>query len=101
MSAGRPESDSKARARQGGYDPARRRRSVRKGREGGCWVYIPAAELRKIGLDTRGAPPSYRVYGGPRRGVVLSFYPAPEPFSEEEALELYPPADLPPEVRRG
>lgn len=79
-----PESDSKPPAVRGGYDPARRRRSVRKGREGGCWVYIPAAELRKIGLDTRNEPPLYRVYGGPRRGVVLSFYPAPEAFSDED-----------------
>jgi hypothetical protein len=68
-------SDSPAAGVQGGYDPARRRRSVRRGREGGCWVYIPAAELRKIGLDTDAGPPTYRVWGGPRRGVVIGLYP--------------------------
>lgn len=74
-------SDSKPADRSGGYDPARRRRGARAGRERGCWVYIPAAELRKAGVDVdAGRPPDYRVWGGPRGGVVVSFYdPEPAP----------------------
>ena len=34
----------------GGYDPALRRRSVRRGRERGCWLYVPAAELEAAGF---------------------------------------------------
>ncbi len=66
--------DSKERARQGGYDPARRRRSVREGRERGCWVYIPAVELVKTGIDVDKMPPLYRTFGTPLGTVLVRFY---------------------------
>lgn len=45
------------------YDHAKRRRAVRKGRERGCWVYVPAAELEAAGIDPRTPPPAYRLSG--------------------------------------
>lgn len=47
------------------YDPARWRRGVRRGREKGCWVYIPRAELVAAGLDPDEPPPWYRTVGRP------------------------------------
>ena len=45
------------------YDPMARRASVRKGRERGCWVYIPREELDKTRLASVDAPPFYRTVG--------------------------------------
>lgn len=61
----------------GAYDPARRRRSVRKRRERGCWVYIPQAELERAGID--GPPPWYRVWGSSVRGarITVNLYREP------------------------
>lgn len=67
-------SASLAPRRSGNYDPARRRQAVRRGRERGCWVYIAAEELEKAGRGGDGPPPFYRVYGGPRGGVVVQLY---------------------------
>lgn len=55
------------------YDHARIRRAVRKGREKGCWVYIPRAELvAAFGSDDEAAeyvatspPPAYQLTGKP------------------------------------
>lgn len=58
----------------GRYDAARRRRSVRRGRERGCWVYIPAEELEKAGIDPGGPAPLYRTWGTSRGGSFLRFY---------------------------
>jgi hypothetical protein len=59
----------------GVYDPARRRRSVRRGRERGCWVYIPAAVLREIGVELeRERPPLYRIFAGRRRSLAVTLY---------------------------
>lgn len=52
------------------YDLAARRRGQRKGRERGCWVYIPAEELEKAGRAASEDPPYYRTWGT-KRGVVL------------------------------
>lgn len=59
----------------GSYDFARRRRGVRKGRERGCWVYIPQEELQAAERESAkdGGAPFYRVWGS-RRGVVLRLY---------------------------
>lgn len=61
----------------GRYDAARRRRSVRRGRERGCWVYIPAEELRKAGIGD--ALPWYRTWGSAVRGarVTVNLYREP------------------------
>lgn len=49
------------------YDPARRRQSVRKGRERGAWVFVPAAELAAAGVDPSiDDPPFYRLWAKPR-----------------------------------
>ena len=56
------------------YDAAARRRSVRRGRERGCWVYIPAEELVRAGIDTAAAPPLYRTWGTSRGGVLVRLY---------------------------
>jgi len=61
----------------GQYDRARRRRSVRRGRERGCWVYIPQAELQKAGVDD--VLPWYRTWGSKVRGarVTVNLYREP------------------------
>jgi hypothetical protein len=58
------------------YDHAERRRAVRKGREKGCWVYIPQEELQHCGEPfANGEPPFYRTWGAPGRGrVMVSLY---------------------------
>lgn len=60
--------------RGGMYDPQRWRRSVQKGRERGCWVYVPVAELQRTQLHPGEAPPFYRVAGrAGGRTVVIQF----------------------------
>lgn len=58
------------------YDPAERRQSRRSGRERGIHIYIPAAELKKAGIDPEGPPPKYRTWGGSRKdgGVMVRLY---------------------------
>lgn len=58
----------------GRYDSGARRRSKRKGRERGCWVYIPAEELAKAGHDPQAAPPLYRTWGTKSGGVLVRLY---------------------------
>ncbi|MGH2835413.1 MAG: hypothetical protein ACRDUT_00115 [Mycobacterium sp.] len=60
--------------RQGRYDPATARRSTRKQREKGVWIYVPAVELEKAGFDPEGAPPTYRVWGRHGGGLAGRFY---------------------------
>ena len=69
-----PVIDSKRPAPRGNYDPSRRRRSLREGRERGCWVYIPGAELAKAGFKPADPPPWYRIWGGQRGGVLVRLY---------------------------
>lgn len=58
----------------GKYDPAARRRSLRKGRETGCWVYIAGELLGKAGFERGDAAPFYRVWGGPRGRYIVTLY---------------------------
>ena len=58
----------------GRYDAAQRRRSVRRGRERGCWVYVPAEELQRAGIDLDGPPPFYKVWGRRGGGLAARFY---------------------------
>lgn len=45
------------------YDQARRRRGVRRGRETGCWLYVPGEVLAEIGHDPKTEPPPfYRIW---------------------------------------
>lgn len=56
------------------YDDAERRRSRRSGGERGVWVFVPAVELRKAGVDPRGPAPWYRTWGTRRGGVLIRLY---------------------------
>jgi len=55
----------------GRYDPGLRRRGVRRGRERGCWVYIPADELEKTRIGAEGSTPYYRTHGRAGGRTVL------------------------------
>jgi len=61
----------------GKHDPAARRRSQRRGRERGCWVYITADELAEAGFVRDDPPPWYRVWGGKRGRYVVTLYREP------------------------
>lgn len=56
------------------YDDAAARQSVRRGRERGVWVFVPAAELRKAGIDPHAAAPKYRTWGRSRGSVLVRLY---------------------------
>lgn len=58
----------------GRYDSGARRRAVRKGRERGCWVFVPAEELAKAGHDPQAEPPFYRTWGTKSGGVMVRLY---------------------------
>lgn len=60
--------------RAGKYDAGQRRRAQRRGRERGCWVYVPAEELLKAGHDPADAPPLYRTWGTKSGGVLVRLY---------------------------
>lgn len=55
--------------------------SVRRGRERGCWVYIPADELKAAGIPPDAPPPFYKMCGYQRSAnghtVVVSLYRQP------------------------
>jgi hypothetical protein len=56
------------------YDSAAPRQALRYGRERGIRINIPAAELRKAGIDPHGPPPTYRVWGTGGGGVMVRLY---------------------------
>lgn len=56
------------------HDPGQRRQSLRHGRERGCWVYVPAEELEKAGIDLGGPAPLYRTWGSRRGSILLRLY---------------------------
>lgn len=58
----------------GKYDAMARRVSVRRGRERGCWIYVPMEELLKTGINPAEAPPFYRVWGRKGGSVMLRLY---------------------------
>lgn len=74
----------------GRYDSGERRRATRSGRQTGCFIYIPAEELAKAGIEPGGNLPWYRVWGSSRGSVVVRLY-----------KELRPPAMPGREVRHG
>lgn len=63
----------------GQHDPAQRRRALRKGREKGCSIYIPAEQLRRLGFEDGDPAPWYRTWetsdGRPR--LVVNLYREP------------------------
>lgn len=58
------------------YDDQAPRKAQRKGRERGVWVFVPAAELRKAGVDPIGPPPLFRVWGRRGGSVLVRLYKA-------------------------
>lgn len=76
MSAADTESRSNAEPVSASYDALRRRRTLRRGRERGCWLYIPADELVTAGYDLNDDPPWYRVWGT-KKGVLIRLYKRP------------------------
>lgn len=56
------------------YDEGYRRQARRSGRERGCWLYVPAAELEKAGYDPDGPAPLYRTWGRERGTVLVRLY---------------------------
>lgn len=61
----------------GSHDPMQRRRALRKQRERGCSIYIPADELLKAGIDPGGPAPFYRTWGYRRGSVIVRLYREP------------------------
>lgn len=62
-------------ATTGRYDPAAPRKTIRRGRERGCWLYIPAAMLRQSGIPLDAPVPSYRLWCGERGRLVVTLCP--------------------------
>jgi len=56
------------------YDDHAARQSVRRGRERGVWIFVPARELRKMGIDPHGPAPKYRVWGKRSGGGYMRLY---------------------------
>lgn len=63
--------------RPGRHDQGVRRRAQRRGRERGCWVYIPAAELEAAGMPADEPPPWYRIWTGRRGRFIVTLYREP------------------------
>jgi hypothetical protein len=61
----------------GKHDPSARRRSQRRGRESGCWVYISGESLGAAGYVQGEPPPFYRVWGGKRARYIVTLYREP------------------------
>lgn len=61
----------------GRYDAMARRQGTRTQRERGCWVYIPAEELLKAGIDPHDQPPFCRTWGSKRGSVLVRLYRQP------------------------
>ena len=59
---------------QSRYDPTGTRQAVRRGRERGVWIFVPAAELHSAGIDPYGPPPRYRMWGRRRGSVLVRLY---------------------------
>lgn len=59
------------------YDSGLRRQTQRRGRERGCWLYLPAEELVAAGIDPYGPAPFYRTWGTVRGGVFVRLYAKP------------------------
>lgn len=57
-----------------GYDQGLRRIGQRRGRERGCWLYVPAEELKKASIDPAGPPPFYRIWPRRKRTLLVQFY---------------------------
>jgi hypothetical protein len=59
---------------QSRYDDGALRRATRKQREKGLTFYVPAAELRKIGVDPADPPTAYRIFAMSKRSLAIRLY---------------------------
>ena len=59
------------------YDSARRRKTVRKGRERGVWLFVPAEVLEAANIDVKADPPWCRLFSNVRQRVIVQFYDEP------------------------
>jgi len=64
-------SDAQEKAR---YDDGATRRATRKQRETGLSFYVPAAELRKIGVDPHDPPTAYRIFAMSKHSLAIRLY---------------------------
>lgn len=55
------------------YDQAKRRRGIRRGREKGMWIYVPAEELAGAGFNPDEPPPTYRLWHR-KRAILVQLY---------------------------
>lgn len=60
--------------REGRHDYGERRRALRKGRERGCSIYIPAEQLEAAGIDPYGPVPWYKTWPGQRGRFIVVLY---------------------------
>lgn len=56
------------------HDPAARRITVRRGREKGCWLYVPVEVLERVGWSPDDPPPYYRTWPGRKHTVLVQLY---------------------------
>lgn len=62
----------------GRTDTDARKKAQRRGRERGCWVYIPAEQLVAAGIDPASPTPWYRIWGqSGRPRFVVNLYREP------------------------
>lgn len=61
----------------GRHDQAARRRSIRRGRETGCWVYVPGEQLERLGFPKGSERPWFRTWDGRKGTVLVQLYPKP------------------------
>jgi hypothetical protein len=69
------------------YDAAARRQSVRKGRERGVWVFVPATELRGAGIDPYDPAPLYRFWQTASNSIMIRFYESAEARNRRTDLD--------------
>lgn len=55
----------------GRADTAARRKGVRRGRERGCWLYVPAETLEALGWSRDDPPPYSMMWPDPKRPRLL------------------------------
>lgn len=73
-------------ATAGRHDAAQRRKASRKGRERGCSLYIAAEELAAAGIDPYGEPPTFKVWTGRKRTLMIALYQSPAPPADDGGL---------------
>jgi len=56
------------------HDQALRRRTLRRGREKGCWLYVSAEDLARLGFAPGEPAPFYRVWAGRAGGLTVRLY---------------------------